>query len=138
MAKRGPEKLFEDALRQELEALGAIVVKLHGNMFQRDLPDCMVLHAGKVIFFETKADAATATEMLSSVLWAKLRPAQLYTAKKWKAKRVLVWVVAGSAKEKCGYAARAVVNASEVHRKKVANVGVDYGAGETETIFLLE
>ncbi len=109
MAKKGPEKRFEDELRKELDALGAIVFKLHGNMFQRDLPDCMVCFGGRVILFETKADAAQMATVTSGYLFAKLRPAQMYTIKRMKVKpvSVMVWVVAGDGKRKLGYAARA-------------------------------
>lgn len=109
MAKKGPEKRFEGELRKELERLGAIVYKLHGNRFQRDLPDCMVCFGGQIVMFETKADAAQSPTCTSAQLFAKLRPAQMYTLKKLKREtvRVYVWVVAGDGKRKLGYAARA-------------------------------
>ncbi len=107
MAKRGPEKKFEDALREELEKLGAIVFKLHGSMYQRNLPDCMVAYAGKIILFETKADSAGAENITSSQMFKKCQPMQLYTIKRLRGVRVCVWVVAGNAKTDAGYAVRA-------------------------------
>lgn len=108
MAKKGPEKKFEDELRKELERLGAIVYKLHGNRYQRDLPDCMVCFRGQIVLFETKADLAQSATLTSARLFGKCRPAQMYTTKKLMREtvKVYVWVVAGDGKRKLGYAAR--------------------------------
>ena len=94
----GPEKQFELKLRGALESHAAIVRKLHGGQFQRDLPDMLVGHGGRIFMLEVKAGKPRRDSLLPSAIIARLSPGQMYEARDWSVKaRCPYWVALGDA-----------------------------------------
>ena len=107
MAKRGgPEKRFENKLREALVNFGARVWKIHGDQYSRGKADLLIGYDGRLIFCEYKAHKAKLLRVDSVVLWAMLAPMQMIEARDWWEVGCPTFVCAGSGDHGVGYTTR--------------------------------
>lgn len=108
MSKRrqGPEKRFENLLREALTSMGARVWKIHGDQYSRGKADLLIGYEGRLIFCECKAHKAKALRVQSAALWAMLAPLQMMEARDWWKVDCPTFVAAGGAEKGAGYVTR--------------------------------
>lgn len=99
----GPEKKFENKLRAALKSRGALVIKIAGGQFSRDLPDMLVAHDGLLTLCENKHLGTRAKERDNKFLLSRLSPGQMFRAREFHRAGVRVWVACGDAKTERGY-----------------------------------
>jgi hypothetical protein len=105
MAK-GPEKKFEDKLRKALTERGAVVRKLHGSQFQRDLPDLLVGFEGRIFMIEVKAGKPHGNAQATQNLLMRMSVGQKFEASYWTRAKCEYWVVLGDGPTDRAFAAR--------------------------------